>query len=172
MRKGWARRATLARRCCDRGFAQEPIICACQIVQRFNDSCIQKMRARQYYPIEFEPLLEPKITATESPLSLDSGHLQTLHQAVTNILQTDLAETIYSQIIDGIPTTESFYEFHSLWETDDHPAQLHECLCDGILEKTRAFRDGFNVDSLIFEPQVCNRPSLLSRNEERRRLMR
>ena len=94
------------------------------------------------------------LTETRSPEHLDPGHFEALRLALSNLLATDVAEFTYAQIIDGLPTTSSFYDFHSLYDTDDHPAQLHPTLCDGVMDRVYKFRSAFDPLSLKFEPYV------------------
>lgn len=84
--------------------------------------------------------------------NLDAEHLAPLQQALANILSTSVAEFTYAQIIDGMPTADVYASDHRYCE--DYPVMSHEKLCDGIMEKTRAFRSDFDTLSLKFEPQV------------------
>lgn len=118
------------------------------------------MRARVDEPLEpvpFVPGPRAPITETQSPEHLDPDHLDSLRLALTNILATDVAEFTYAQIIDGLPTTWSFYDFHSLYATKDHPAQLHPELCEGVMDRVYQFRSAFDPLSLRFEPYVSCR---------------
>lgn len=115
------------------------------------------MRARleePLTPVPFVPGPRAPITETHSPEHLDPDHLDALRLALSNLLATDVAEFTYAQIIDGLPTTWSFYDFHSLYDTDDHPAQLHENLCEGVMDRVYKFRSAFDPLSLRFEPYV------------------
>ena len=84
--------------------------------------------------------------------SLDEEHLAAFKQAMINILSTPLAEFTYAQIVDGMPTRDTYMRDH--WQFEGVPAMDHHELCPGITEKTRAFRSEFDVFSLKFEAQV------------------
>lgn len=85
--------------------------------------------------------------------SLDEEHLAAFKQAITNVLSTHLAEFTYAQIIDGMPTRDTYTREHS--HLEGVPAMDHHDLCPGIIEKTRAFRSEFDILSLKFEPKVA-----------------
>lgn len=84
--------------------------------------------------------------------SLDEEHLDAFKRAMTNLLSTPLAEFTYAQIIDGMPTRDTYAREHS--HLDGVPAMDHHEICPGIMEKTRAFRSEFDIFSLKFEPKV------------------
>jgi hypothetical protein len=85
---------------------------------------------------------------------LDGEHRQLLIRAITRILSTELAETTYAQIIDGLPIADVAYDSHDP-PHDDHPLiEAHKELCPGMLDKTREFRDGFRPEILTFDSQV------------------
>lgn len=84
--------------------------------------------------------------------SLDDQHLAPLRQALANLLSTPTAEFTYAQIVDGMPTSDTYMTDHYFYE--GFPVLTHEELCPGIVEKTRAFRSRFDVLSLQFEPKV------------------
>ena len=112
------------------------------------------MKAREDPPISFEPSARAPVTATLSPESLSPEHLRALTQAISNVLKTELAEFTFGEILDGLPTWSSFAEFHTLYNTHDHPAQLHPTLCKGIIDTVRHFRSNFDSLSLKYEPNV------------------
>jgi hypothetical protein len=83
---------------------------------------------------------------------LDTEHRQAFEQALMRILGTDVAEKTFAQIIDGLPTYESYAEFQ--WPQDGHPATHHTELCSGMLDKAREFRSTFVPKSLSFQLPV------------------
>ncbi|KAG8158740.1 hypothetical protein KVR01_011183 [Diaporthe batatas] len=83
---------------------------------------------------------------------LDGEYLASLKQAMTNLLSTPLAEFAYAQIIDGMPTRDSYFGPRHCHK--GAPVLNHLELCPGIMEKTRAFRSQFDVLSLNFEPKT------------------
>lgn len=95
---------------------------------------------------------------TESWISIeniDSDHLAALTQALSNVISTELAEFTYAQIVDGLPTRESFAEFRSFYPAgDEHPAYRHQHLCDGALDIARQFRSELSPLALRFDPHV------------------
>ena len=90
---------------------------------------------------------------------LDGKHRELLVRAITRILLTEIAETTYAQIIDGLPTGDVAYDarkepYNSL-EGGVHPIDhAHNELCPGMLDKTREFRDGFRPEILRFNAEV------------------
>ena len=111
------------------------------------------MRARQEWRgLALEPMTRASTTETHSPENLDVQHFRILQRAVSNLLITDAAELAYASIVDGLPTLAQFLEFHDLSKQSDHPVTRHEALCDGVIEKVRAFRSNFDLRTLKFEP--------------------
>ncbi|KAK4099869.1 hypothetical protein N658DRAFT_487252 [Parathielavia hyrcaniae] len=86
---------------------------------------------------------------------LDGQHRQLLVRAITRILYTELAETTYAQIIDGLPIGDVAWDRRVQFITE-HPitADAHEELCPGMLDKAREFRDTFQPDILTFDAQT------------------
>ncbi|POR38611.1 Uncharacterized protein TPAR_01182 [Tolypocladium paradoxum] len=95
---------------------------------------------------------------TESWISaenLDCDHLSAFTLALSNVLSTEVAELTYAQIIDGLPTRESYAEFRSFYPAEDeHPAYKHHHLCDGALDIARQFRSTLSPLALRFNPHV------------------
>lgn len=89
-----------------------------------------------------------------SPNVLDEAHQRALERAVGNILETELAERTYGQILDGLPTEESINESHS-W-VEDHPVHTmpHTEICPGYVDQARQFRAAFNIAELRFQMKV------------------
>lgn len=75
--------------------------------------------------------------------------------ALDRILFADIAETTFSEIIDGLPTWDSWLEF-DVWQ-EGHPVDVlgHKELCVGTREKARTFRAEFDIYSLSFPTAVC-----------------
>ncbi|KAM0350577.1 hypothetical protein ACHAPU_003061 [Fusarium lateritium] len=80
---------------------------------------------------------------------LDAQHRQAFEQALMRVLETNVAEQTFAEIIDGLPTCRSYSEFH--WSQDGHPATHHLELCPGMLDKAREFRSAFVSTSLSFK---------------------
>lgn len=86
--------------------------------------------------------------------TLDSTHADAFKQALARILGTKVALFTYAEILDGLPTIDSFREFH-FWQ-EGHPIyQLgHTSLCPGTIERARAFRESFDPLQLTFRSAV------------------
>ncbi|RFU28610.1 hypothetical protein B7463_g7714, partial [Scytalidium lignicola] len=85
---------------------------------------------------------------------LDEKHLEVFMQAVSNILATEVAKFTYAQIVDGLPTVDTWTKYQVRMET--HPVfQLnHVHLCAGALEKTRNLMSHFDLEKLHFEEHL------------------
>jgi hypothetical protein len=84
--------------------------------------------------------------------SLGVEHAGAFTQALSRILSSPVAEFTYSEILDGLPTEESFLEFH-LHKKGNPVFELnHTSLCAGIIGKIRGFRDSFDPLTRIFPP--------------------
>lgn len=96
-----------------------------------------------------------------SPSLLDEVHLRLFRRALLNILSTDLAELTYAQIIDGLPTVQSFkesYDYmkgHPVYELD------HTDVCPGSLDTAREFRSKLEISDLRFEKRVRDPQAML-----------
>jgi hypothetical protein len=85
---------------------------------------------------------------------LDDEHAASFTQALARLLSTKVAETTYSEILDGLPTIDSFREFH--FRQKEHPVDVldHASLCPGVAERTRQFRQDFDPSQLQLSPTV------------------
>ncbi|KAK5999097.1 hypothetical protein PT974_01485 [Cladobotryum mycophilum] len=79
---------------------------------------------------------------------IDSDHRQPFERALMRILQTEIAEHTYAEILDGLPTEQSYREFS--YPLQGHPSLSHTQLCPGVREKACEFRSGFDITSLRF----------------------
>lgn len=86
---------------------------------------------------------------------LDAQHMDAFRCALNNTLLTEVAEHAYAEIIDGLPTRESWLDFNP-WRPG-HPVEelKHDKLCAGSLEKAREIRLDFDVYVLSFPSWVC-----------------
>ncbi|KAM0372753.1 hypothetical protein ACHAPY_009356 [Fusarium culmorum] len=83
-------------------------------------------------------------------LELDHDHVNALDRAIRNILSTKIAQVVYAQIFDGLPTEQSLLEsfdhvkghpVHGMGYKDIHP---------GSFDKVRTSMDRFNIFDLDF----------------------
>ncbi|KAG4278931.1 hypothetical protein FPRO04_06252 [Fusarium proliferatum] len=87
--------------------------------------------------------------------TLDEPHQDTVRSAIARILDTDVAEITYAQIIDGLPLGEVAFESRGGMPHDDHPINhCHDKLCDGILNRTREFHRTFDPAVLQFDSRL------------------
>ncbi|KAM3451882.1 hypothetical protein NHJ6243_009486 [Beauveria neobassiana] len=79
---------------------------------------------------------------------LDEEHRNSFIKALLRILHTEVAELTYSEILDGIPTSASYFDFY--YQQEGHPAISHTELCPDVLDRTRQLRDQINPRTLHF----------------------
>lgn len=96
---------------------------------------------------------------TEHPASsslglLDAKLVDVFRTALEKILASEIAETTFSEIIDGLPTKETWLQY-DIWN-EDHPVNVlgHEMICDGARDKARRFRDELDIYMLSFPSNV------------------
>ncbi|KAF4952559.1 hypothetical protein FGADI_6630 [Fusarium gaditjirri] len=86
---------------------------------------------------------------------LDEAHRDIVTSAVARILGTEITETTYAQIIDGLPLGEVAFESRGGMPHRDHPINhCHDELCAGILQKAREFRERFDPHVLKFDSRL------------------
>jgi hypothetical protein len=86
---------------------------------------------------------------------LDENHRDIVTRAAVRILNTEIVETTYAQIIDGLPLGEVAFESRGGMPHQDHPINhCHDELCAGILDEAREFRDKFDPLVLKFDSRV------------------
>lgn len=87
--------------------------------------------------------------------ALPETHQATFRGALRNILSTDVAEHTYAQILDGLPTEQSFLEGYVRIDKTHPVFELgHTEICEGFLDKAREFRDRFDPCDLMFKDNV------------------
>ncbi|KAF5988007.1 hypothetical protein FBULB1_1648 [Fusarium bulbicola] len=88
--------------------------------------------------------------------TLDQAHQDTVTSAIARILDTDIAEVTYAQIIDGLPLGEVAFESRGGIPHQDHPINhYHDELCAGVLDKAREFCSRFDP-LLLFAYQAAS----------------
>jgi hypothetical protein len=65
-----------------------------------------------------------------SPKDLDIEHYSAFERALRRTLETDVAEQIYAEVLDGLPLKASYLDFQ--FPQDGHPALEHEELSEGV----------------------------------------
>lgn len=85
---------------------------------------------------------------------LDVDHYSPLVHAIRNVLSTDLAETTYAQLVDGLPIVDTVWDMRGSLILRGHPLIGHGKVCEGALERVRFFRANFDVTSLQFDSAV------------------
>lgn len=89
--------------------------------------------------------------------ALDKDHLAAYLRAVTNVLSTELAESTFAQLVDGLPLWDVVYALDHYGLEENEPVYKHRTLCPGVLEKTRAFREAFDPARLEIRADVNTR---------------
>lgn len=86
--------------------------------------------------------------------TVDSEHATAFKQGLARLLSTEVAETTYSEILDGLPTIDSFREFH--FRQKEHPVDVldHASRCPGVVKKTQKFREGSDPSQLTISSTV------------------
>jgi hypothetical protein len=83
--------------------------------------------------------------------NLNGEYLATLQTAISRILLTNIAEHTFAEIIDCLPTSDT-------WEQNTNrrhePIQNHLSLCAGSLETAKALQAAFDVSSLSLDALV------------------
>lgn len=83
----------------------------------------------------------------------DVNHYGAFTTALTNLLRTGIAQHTYAEIIDGIPTADTW--FASIGTRHDI-IEAHRELCPGTLAAARRFRADLRPENLAFESTVCS----------------
>lgn len=95
-----------------------------------------------------------KLETSKADQSLDEDHLSAYVRAVTNVLSTELAESTFAQLVDGLPLWDVVNGLHHYGLEEDEPVFKHRELCPGVLEKTRTFRAAFEPRALYIRTDV------------------
>ncbi|KAK2606931.1 hypothetical protein N8I77_005650 [Diaporthe amygdali] len=73
-------------------------------------------------------------------------------QAIFNILSTEIAQSTFAQIVDGLPLPSVLEDTYGGSDLEpDHPLFSHESLCPGVLQKTKELLEKFEVKNLKFD---------------------
>ena len=82
---------------------------------------------------------------------VDVEHYGAFTTALASLLRTSIAEQTYAEIIDGIPTADTWYAYDGLRHDI---IEAHHELCPGILEAAREFRANLRPENLSFDSTV------------------
>lgn len=112
----------------------------------------------------------PERPTEDQPSSLgllDEGHMNTFRNALEKVLLTEVSESTYAEIADGLPTLDSWNEFH-YWVPGMNPVMEleHKELCAGSREKAKKLRTEFDIYTLRFPTQVCSSITFVSQWRE------
>lgn len=86
---------------------------------------------------------------------LDVQHRSAAILAITNVLSASRAEITMAQLIDGLPLRNIAKEGRGHTISIGHPLQEHLELCEGALDRTRAWLRALEVSKLRIEHSVC-----------------
>lgn len=75
---------------------------------------------------------------------LDVKHGLTLKSAFGRLLTTHIAESTFAEILDGLPTTASFVDFHGHKDESLVFELFHSTICPGAIEKMRTARSAWD----------------------------
>lgn len=95
-----------------------------------------------------------RLETTTAEQVLDENHLTAYSRALKKVLSTDLAETTFAQIFDGLPLYNVVLNLAHYELERKEPAYNHRTLCPGVLEKTRAFHAAFEPGRLDIRADV------------------
>ena len=84
-------------------------------------------------------------------INIDTNHYDAFNTALANVLHTEIAERTYAEIVDGIPTADTWSAYRG-WRHDIIDA--HHELCPGTLETARHHRNDLRPENLSFNPSV------------------
>lgn len=87
--------------------------------------------------------------------NIESNRYNIFRSAFNRILNSETARQTYAQIIDGLPIADVAWDRRSPGIFGyEHPIEEHNELCPGAAEKTSAFIQEFDVNSLLFDPKL------------------
>ncbi|EGX91112.1 hypothetical protein CCM_05269 [Cordyceps militaris CM01] len=93
-------------------------------------------------------------TIASPQTDLDEDHRNSFIKALLRILHTEVAELTYAEILDGLPTSASYFDF--FYKQEGHPAINHTELCPGVLNRTYQLRDQFDLTTLHFPSSLLS----------------
>lgn len=142
--------------CCGFIFVLSPFFYLTVIFSRLNLSANTIELATTVNTMATIELL-PMPNGTISAQLLDPEHFQALDTAMENILSLDTSRDTLAQLFDGIPTISVLFEARGVRHSEGAPVQEHKTLCDGAMDRAKAFIAAFDLLALQFDPVVCTR---------------
>lgn len=85
---------------------------------------------------------------------LDEPHRGAVARAIRRVLSTQIAETTYAQIVDGLPLLEVLKNVYGDLTCPDHPIHQHTQLKEGTIKTVRRFRNEFDPNIIQFDVPV------------------
>ncbi|KAI0006248.1 hypothetical protein F4779DRAFT_597145 [Xylariaceae sp. FL0662B] len=86
---------------------------------------------------------------------LDIQHRELFVRALWRVVSTDIAELTYAQIIDGLPLVDTVNDTCVGGLSNRHPLyDMHEQICNGVMERTEEIRANFDPGVLKFDSQL------------------
>lgn len=95
-----------------------------------------------------------KLETSRAEQALDKDHLAAYARALTNVLSTELAESTFAQLIDGLPLWDVVSALGHYGLDREEPVFKHRELCPGVLQETRAFLANFYHGTLDIRTEV------------------
>lgn len=86
---------------------------------------------------------------------MDAAHSDALSRAVSAVLATPIAEFTFAQILDGLPTIDTYLDRYRISLRDAHPLRKHKQLCPGVIENLARIHSTLDLSVLNFQPRVC-----------------
>lgn len=86
----------------------------------------------------------------------DVDHYDVFTTAIGNLLRTKIAEHTFAEIIDGIPTAQTWYE-----SIPKRHIEAHRELCLGSLEAAQRSRADVRPENLTLDASICIQVILL-----------
>jgi len=92
----------------------------------------------------------------------EGKHRDDLERAIRNVLSTEIAETTFAQVVDGLPVASVDGDRCHGHLSGLHPLRdKHVDLCPGVLERTKQLYDEFDVNLITFEAKASAARDLL-----------
>ncbi|KAI1382664.1 uncharacterized protein F4822DRAFT_435339 [Hypoxylon trugodes] len=88
---------------------------------------------------------------------LDNQHPELFVRALDRVMSTDLAKLTCAEIVDGLPLIDTVNENGGGGLSGFHPLyDMHENLCEGVMEQTEEIRKNFDPKVLQFDSRSAS----------------